>query len=558
MTKYSSDLNGFNNKCSIYKRDVSDNGKIRIHGIYYINGILMKFYLNSQTTGALFLFRGQISIISPANGQILQSKGINRKNKIDDLKKKNSKVLERLGQYEGFNAMSELYVNTSKDDEIKAHIDRSALSLFAKFEPTIHIVQKEMGVVAKYTATAAATLYLEEFLSKEYGKYSYKTISSKRCSIRRVAAFVSSVSMGSETQALLKAYARKHSRSAIQDLRTAKCFWDFCRKKHVYDVENPLDMYFENTVTYKRTVDPKEAIRKSSELTCLPTEIERNLKQNITSNISNGENMGLLLVNECGLPSKIACKHIWKEVIYNSAVDYVAITIQKDDTASATHDYTRPLTPFAADVLTKRYRLLQNLYTDEQLREMPIVSTKNNPEKPLDHKVLTNLCRTALIQAGIDQNNLITVSSKVYGAGIRLLLRNIKYRLEHHCGLSTDPAAVRFLLQKTMNDTTAESYRSFTCPEGQTYLYNALKRDTRFIEKPESATDEEFIKEITPDGKIEYTIMPEAPDKLTSFKAKLLVKPGGRVEITGLQEVTCSTKKVVEKNKHTRITIEPD
>lgn len=110
---------------------------------------------------------------------------------------------------------------------------------------------------------------------------------------------------------------------------------------------------------------------------------------------------------------------------------------------------------------------------------------------------------------------------------------------------------------KALNDVTAENYRSFTCPEGQAYLYNALKRDTRFIEKPESATDEEFIKEITPDGKIEYTIIPEAPDKLTSFKAKLLVKPGGRVEITAPQGVICSVKTGIVRNnkKSTAINI---
>ncbi len=538
MKTYISASTGFKDKRSTYTKDNSNEKKIRIHGICYVNDIATKFYLNEQTN--VTLLRGRISIISPADGQILQARGKNRREKIAAMKKRDSPVLKHIGRLEAFNATSELYVNTYKDNDIKKHIEKAALKLYAKYEPTIRIIQKGMGQTANHTAATAVTLYLEDFINKIYGTLSVKTLDSKRRAIRRVAAFVSSVSMGDITQAMIKSYARQYPKNAKHDLFVAKHFWSFCKQKRVYNGENPLDIYFDKLVQHKRTVDPREAIREATELTCLPTEIERNLNNIITTNIHSGEYIGLLLVKECGLPAKKACEYKWKDIKFNNDLEYTTLIIHNYELVGAVHNYTRPITPFAAEILKKRYAELLNSYSKEELEKMYIASNKVNPEKQLVPKVLTTLCRTALIHAGIDQYNLTTVPGELYGAGIRLLLRNIKYRLEHYCGLSSDPAAVNFLTLKSLNNVTAEHYRSFTCPEGQNYLYSALKRDTRFTEMPESVSDDEIIKEDLPDGRIKYKILPESIDKLTSFKVKLVIKPGESVEVSAPQGIICS------------------
>ncbi|MGI6124392.1 MAG: hypothetical protein ACOYIG_09430 [Acetivibrionales bacterium] len=539
-SNYISALIGFKDKRSTYEKVYRNESKLRIYGICYIHDIPMKYYLNQQSNRTLF--RGRISIISPADGQILQMRGKNRREKISDLKQRNSPILDRTGRQEAFNATSELYVNTFNDEEIKRHIEKAALKLFAKYEPSIRIIQKEIGQSAKSTALTALMLYLDDFERKIYASLRPKTRKSKRCALKRVAAYVSSVPMGEVTQAMLKAYAREHSKTAKSDLLVARHFWDFCKKKRVFNNENPLDVYFDSIIQHKRKVNPGKAVQRATELTCLPTVIESKLNQIIASNINNGEYIGLLLVKECGIPAKLVCESKWKEIIFNKELDYVSIIIRKDELAGAIHNYTRPLTPFAASILTNRYTELLKTYSMEQLQEMYVASRKNDPERPLEPKALTTLCRISLIQCGIDHNNLTTVSGELHGSGIRLLLRNIKYRLEHYCGLSQDPAAVRFLLLMALNDVTAENYRSFTCPEGQAYLYNALKRDTRFIETHEPNSSEEVIKELLPDGRVKYTILPESPDKLTSFKVKFLLQPHTRIEVFAPQGLTCSIK----------------
>lgn len=546
MKTYISALSGFKDKRSTYERFEKDNKKIRIHGICYINDIPMTFYLNQQTNRVLL--RGRISIVSPADGQILQIRGKNRRDKITTMKKRNSSVLNLVGRLESFNATCELYINTYKDTDIKKHIEKAALKLYAKYEPTLRITLKEMGQTAEHTAATAATLYLDEFENKMYGKLKPKTRTPKCCALRCVTAFLSTVPMGLVNQTMIKAYAREHPKNAKYDLHVARCFWDFCKKKRVYDGENPLDVYFDKLVQHKRTVDPNDAIRKAAELTCLPTEIERKLNQNITRNIHSGEYIGLLLVKECGLSAKKACAYKWKDIIFNNNFEYVTMTIQNDELVGAVHNYTQPITPFAAEILKYRYEELLNSYSKEELQEMHIASKKNNPKKQLDPKVLTTLCRTALIHCGINQYNLTTLPGELYGSGIRLLLRNITYRLEYYCGLSLDPAAVRFLTLKALNNVTAEHYRSFTCPEGQAYLYNALKRDTRFNEIPDSESDDEITKEVLSDGRVKYSILPESLDKLTSFKVKLVIKPGESVEVSAPQGITCSIKTVIKRN----------
>lgn len=385
MKNYIPTSNGFKNKNSFYEKSYNGEGKLcRIHGIYYINGILMKFYLIPQTKGALF--RGQISIISPASGEILQVRGKNRREKFADLKQRNSPVLNRVGRQEAFNATSELYINTYKDEDIKKHIDNAALKLYSKYEPTIRITLKEMGLAAKLTAAAAMTLHYDDFEKDQFGTLKPKTCNAKQCALRRVTAFLSSVPMGEVTPPMINAYARENPKTAKRDLLVARHFWDFCKKKHAYDNENPLDKYFDNIAQCKHSVDPRKAIQKASELTCLPTEAELSLNRAIANNIDNGEYIGVLLVKECGIPAKKACEYKWKEVIFDEAVEYVSLIIQNYELAGAVHNYTRPIPPFAADILTKRYIELQKSYTDIQIQEMYVASNKNNPEKPLIQK----------------------------------------------------------------------------------------------------------------------------------------------------------------------------
>ena len=156
-----------------------------------------------------------------------------------------------------------------------------------------------------------------------------KTRKSKRCALKRVAAYVSSVPMGEVTQAMLKAYAREHSKTAKSDLLVARHFWDFCKKKRVFNNENPLDVYFDSIIQHKRKVNPGKAVQRATELTCLPTVIESKLNQIIASNINNGDYIGLLLVKECGIPAKLVCESKWKEIIFNKELDYVSIIIRK-------------------------------------------------------------------------------------------------------------------------------------------------------------------------------------------------------------------------------------
>ena len=51
--------------------------------------------------------------------------------------------------------------------------------------------------------------------------------------------------------------------------------------------------------------------------------------------------------------------------------------------AGATHDYSRPLTPFAADVIYQRYYILKKKYSEKEIMAMPLASKSNDFKKPI-------------------------------------------------------------------------------------------------------------------------------------------------------------------------------
>lgn len=540
MGYYQSGANAFTDKRSNYVKTIDNCGNIHISGNIYINNVVMRYSANQQKKG--YLIRGRISIISPVDGNILQMSGKNRRNALLRFQEKDKVILKKNNRHEMLDCRSEFVVNILDDEKIKERITSSALKLYSKHEATILRAFKDLGIIAKHDATTALTIHIQSFINRLYSKNSVQNQKSVEKKIQKVTAFFGTVPMGDITRAMIKAYHKQHENSAGSDLNYARKFWEYCREKGVYTGENPLETHAE-VYCKRKQKNGIEAIRKSIEPINIQFDVEQKLNKEIIENIADGSYIGLLLIKECGFETKVSCELKWKDV--NLCHNYITIHIQKDSLSGATHDYTRPLTPFAEDVLYQRYFLLRKKYSKEEILKMPIASKATDLRKPLKSKELTNLCRNALIRAGLDQSKLSVVPVINMGAGVRLLHKNIRYRLEHYCGLFDDPAAVSFLMGNSLqSDVTADHYRSFISDEGQAYLYNALKRDKRFINNLE--TEENKDNMVTswsmPGGITEYSISPSSPHDIITFKIKVQIKPNDCIYLYAPQGISCTVK----------------
>jgi len=537
---YISAKNGFDDPRGIYQHTIDNEGHHHIKGTYYLNGVPFSFSLNEQEKGCRM--RGRISIKSPTDGRVLKKNGSDRRkvtekwNMDHPYEKMTGKARERL------NIFLEFSINTLDDDAIKKRIAQKAAGLFSKYSSTISAAQKEIGIVAQHTAVQAASIYEKDFLKSCYPKVTDATRRQKELTIDRVTAELSAVPMGQITSAMLKHYARNHEKSWEEDLRTAEKFWEYCRNQGVYRGENPITSFLQDAAERKRKKSNVDDINRAAEFICLPEEVEKKLNNRISENIGDSGFVGIALVKEGGLPAQDACNLLWKDVQFHENPGFVSLHLEIKDIAGATHDYTRPIFPFGAEVLRAHRDSLLQRYSEEELDNLPVITHAYPGKKPISSKELTQLCRTELLRAGMGEDDLLPIKGKPIGVGIRLLLSNYKYRLEYYCGLASDPAAVSYLMGHSLqHDVTADHYRSFTCPEGQRYLYNAMKRDGRFI-KVEKVEEPFIITNLTLlDGRVEWTFKPTKPDKYFSGRLFLL-NPRECCEISAEQSLELKVK----------------
>lgn len=538
---YISAKNGFDDPKSIYQHTMDNEGHHHIQGTYYLNGVPFRFSLNEQKKG--YRLRGRISIISPSNGRVLKKIGSERRavteewNEEHPNEKMTGKALERLNIYKEFN------INTLDDEDIKKRIAEKAAKLFSKYSSTITAAQKEIGIVAQHTAVQAASIYEKDFLKSFYPKVTDGTRRQKELIIARVTAELSAAPMGAITSAMLKHYAKNHEKSWEEDLRVAEKFWEFCLDQGVYRGRNPISAFLEDAAERKHKKSNEDNMNRAAEFICLPEEVERKLNGSICGNIGDSGFMGIALVKEGGLAAQDACNLLWKDVQFHDDTGYVSLHLEFNDIAGATHDYTRPIFPFGAEILkAHRGRLLER-YSEEELNDLPVITPACPGKYSISSKELTQLCRTELLRAGLAEDNMLPVKGKAIGVGIRLLHRNYKYRLEHYCGLASDPAAVSYLTGHSLqHDVTADHYRSFTCPEGQRYLFNAMKRDGRFIKVEKGIEPFGITKRMLPDGCVEWTFTLAQPDNILFGSLLFTLNPGKCFEISAEQGLELQVK----------------
>ena len=192
----------------------------------------------------------------------------------------------------------------------------------------------------------------------------------------------------------------------------------------------------------------------------------------------------------------------------NDDRECVFLRCRRDDLSSYTHDYTFPLSPYGASYINAWRDCLAQSYPAERLADSAyVVSQDDVGQKAISPGELTNYIRSTVGAYTIGYAGRIKLEGMASAMGVQLLRNTRGRHLVEDCGLRDDPGALAFLMHQSMTgQVQPDSYRSFTDPTGQQYLYSKLCWD-HGCPAPEKENTRTSIVRL-PDGRQEIRIPP--------------------------------------------------
>ena len=469
-------------------------GTQKAYGSLLFNGCLFTYSLNSQKAG-MYLMRGQVSLCGQ-NGKVLHITGPRYREILEKMKKKNDGVLP--GSYKNSDtllAKKQITLQSMEEADIKEKILYAAEELYSE---NILAIQDDIksDPVDKLHPSEAVRRYKKRYLDTSSRRITAETRRKKERNLERIASKLDRYTMDTISERELQRLHKELGGKANELFHLAENFWRFCIEIGVYQGKNPFEVFFLKNPTSSRR-SSETLIRQLMTPKSLPADVVRKLRQEIMeADADLVKYTGLLLILEDGFPVEEGCALRWSDLLFNQmgrTETTVQFGIKKEFIAGATHNYTRPGSPFSALELFRRAEKCRAHWGT--LEGHYILEDFNG--KRLDKKALTEFCRERLLHCGMDYLNLAPDRSQPYGVGVRLLLAHYKYRITYLAGLQDDNGAVRFLQGLSLaGNVSADYYRSFTSPEGQNFLLNILSRDTFSNDAPQS---DELIQ-ITSDG----------------------------------------------------------
>ena len=539
-------------------------------GSYQYNDITFSFsFREDNSPSSPYKLRGKVSLISPKDGYIMQV-GPKKRKEISTRRKEQAEnvsgaapVFEPEKRYEALNASRAAYLTVDNAEAVKQAVAEKAALLYGDNVAQIDKIQHSAAKYRNVSFAQAVQIYGTRFFTAHYGAVMQRTRREYEQILRIIGGYLGTIAIDQLRIEDIKRLARelrkksgkspehrndksnkkeaeKADSTVRRQLTLAGTFWVYYSAIKGCKGDNPFTIFLKSYFSNK--INPKKLQRDAVTVQVLPTDIEAKLNKMIAEKTEDGRYVAVVLVKDAGLSAKEACSIRWVDVIFdNDIYDYSRISLRRDDIAGATHDFTRPIFPFAGEVLHRRYDLLCKEYGNEAVAEMSVASLGKNPEKSLNSKTLASFCKVLLTNSGFwGFTGLTREESERHGAGVSVLLKNYAHKLNHYCGLSADKSAVRFLRgQSVAKDVTADNYRSFTSPEGQWYLYSALRRDGRFQGKSGDITTK-IVK--LPDGT--YRVAAQGPDRLTGAKVTVSLKAG--------ETISCIARHGIEGTVQTR------
>ncbi len=488
-----------------------------VFGRYVLNELEMLFHAVEQGSGE-YALRGTISVIDPQSGNVLQVAGREKNARLDHLVK-NGKYKSReeaIGRRNKvLNVSYPIYGHGLSDEEIKVAIANAAEKMYAKNALLLQRVLRQSSRPDSITPNVAIAAYADDFFNSQFSEAKEKSRANYRTQLAKFLRKLPNLPM-SKIKPSEVAACINHLSCSQSEVRRAYFFWQFLIDCGYCTGGNPVSS---NT---KRRESAETCQQKSKRPDCLDLTQQDALYDTLIAGEVSGADCGIALMAWGGIDTKRALT--WGDTHFDSTdPTLVILDIHQQDLAGATHDYSHPALPFCALILSKRYEMLQQKYTADELAVAPIVSTKKNAQKALSNEAFLGEA-TRIIRAVAPGTLEESKKSCSTAAAKRILQNTYINDVYTRLGFGDDAGTKAFLCQERLKDVTSDNYTKFNDMDGLARIHAA-----EMILSPPLEIDNPELVETLPDERIKYTLQPDTMRKTVGIGCDILLPPDAEI-----------------------------
>lgn len=497
------------------------DGKARavFFGRYHCNGIEMKFHAVEQASGR-YTCRGIISAISPLDDKVLQMAGNERARQINALVD-NGKIQSREDaekhRVKALNVSRSLYCSGNVTEaSVKNAVEIAAQKLYIRHAPLLQKTLQQSNRPDSITPAVAYAAYAGTFFDTYYKNIKQRSAANYKSQMGALLRMLPNVPMHSVKSSTINEITKKLCCSK-SEIHRARTFWQYMLDHGYCTGSNPIP---DNT---KRQESAMARQEKGKRPVCLDLEQQDKLFSELYSGTVSGSDCGIALYAWGGFALKDEIT--WGRV-HLSADDPTLATIDYNlpDLAGATHDYTRPVFPFCALILAKRFGMLREKFSEEELRTAPVVSMRSNLLKPVSNESFLADVSRVFQRIGLD-----ALYGKKRGnrtaAAKRILADTYINDVYTRSGLEEDEGTCAFLCGRRILDVTSANYTKFNDPDGIARMHAA----ERLLAPPLPNSDTEKTEALP--GETKYTFSPKSTRRSVGVGCDIILPPGGTITV---------------------------
>ncbi len=510
----------------------SENDQVKLVGQYVDNDCIFVFSGRSTPNGK-YPCEIRIRLLSPTTGKTLQVEGAQRREKKKKLTPEEMKAFEMGKQVEKLNAVTTVYCTSLKEQAIKDAVKKGAQRLYKRNYLAVQKSIKRMAPVGSIHAMAMFHTYQKEFFLSQSTKEKDRTREEKKKALESICAALDAKPVNElSVKDLRSVYLTLAKSKADWLFGVARKFFEYCRGK-AYTGINPVTAYLDYYAA--KNISNSPGGRKAAKIHRIDQDKEEILQRRTNEKIGTPFAMVIPLAKDAGLNVDEIWKLKWADVLIEGegAKRTVRIRNFHPNYKSGTQNFTRPLLPPGRFPLLAHYDFLRATYTAKALKGMYVVPDAKNPQKQANKSAITAYIRSELLQSGIRYEILVSCNiqnpKSPGGVGIVLCREHYAYMLEEQCGIEPSSGEKAFMLGEEINQVTDNYYVSYIGADGVHRLEGLVRRDSRFA--PEPASEEPITEQVLNDGGIEKTLNAAGADKLTGCLGKLVIPPGGQLNI---------------------------
>ncbi len=489
-------------------------------GRYHCNGVEMKFHAVEQGSGR-YTCRGVISAISPSDDKVLQTVGKERARQINalvDKGKYESREDAEKHRAKALNVSRSLYcTGPVSEASVKKAVEIAAEKLYIRHAPLLQKTLQQSGRPESITPAAAFSAYADLYFDTYYKGIKQRSAANYRSQLGKMMRMLPNVPMKSVKASTIHEITKKLS-CCKSEIHRARIFWQYMLDHGYCTGSNPIPS---NTKRQESAMTRQE---KGKHPVCLDLDQQDELFNELYSGAVSGSDCGIALYAWGGFELKDGIT--WGRVHF-SADDPTLATIEYNlpDLAGATHDYTRPVFPFCALILGKRFGVLREKYSEDELRTAPVVSMRKNPLKPISNESFLADASRVLRHIGLPEAMFGKERGNRTAAAKRILADTYINDVYTRLGFEEDEGTRAFLCGRRILDVTSSNYTKFNDQDGIARIHAA----ERLLAPPLPNSDTEKTEALP--GETKYTFLPKSARRSAGVGCDIILPPGGTITV---------------------------